>query len=74
MSIVDSYREKKITPEDCLSGQCDCNGADNCKFTRCKNCDLPVMQDGKAFPLVDYWHYAQYHKFECPICGGLSSS
>src|SRR5690348_4584036 len=38
--------------ELCLTGECDCASAAQCKFARCKNCDDPVSADGKT--LVDW--------------------
>lgn len=51
----------------CLSGECSCKSAKECKFLRCYNCDFPVGQDDKT--LVDHW--CETEKLEvCPDCGG----
>jgi hypothetical protein len=34
--------------ELCLTGKCDCAGAAQCKFGRCKNCDSCIGEDGKT--------------------------
>lgn len=55
------------TVTDCIFGKCDCRSAAVCKFTRCKNCDWPIGDDGKT--LVD--HGGQDEHLEvCPDCGG----
>jgi hypothetical protein len=49
----------------CLSGECVCRDASECRFKRCGNCDYPVSGDGKT--LVD--HVCDDHDI-CPDCDG----
>lgn len=42
------------TVKDCVFGQCKCADAAACQFKRCKNCDMPVDDNGKA--LFDNFH------------------
>ena len=58
MKVVQVY-----TPEDCLSGLCDCASAKECKFPRCENCDSILDSAGKT--LDDRRSYER-----CPDCGG----
>jgi len=51
--------------EACLGGTCDCSNASACSFTRCKNCDNPIGENGKT--LVD--HSCEEHE-TCPDCDG----
>lgn len=54
-------------PEDCRSGICDCEGAKNCKFPRCDNCDAILGKDGKW---IDDNQWRGEHVACCPECGG----
>ncbi len=56
------------TPEDCYSGSCDCEGAENCKFPRCSNCDAILNKDGKWIDDNGFHKWEIYGK--CPDCGG----
>lgn len=35
----------------CLTGKCGCDGAAQCKFKRCRSCDMPIGDDGKALQM-----------------------
>jgi hypothetical protein len=55
------------TITDCIFGKCNCPSAEQCKFTRCGNCDFPINDQGKT--LVD--HGCEEERLEvCPDCGG----
>ena len=53
-------------PEDCRYGLCDCEGAENCKFPRCKNCDEILDENGKWIDDNDFHGTEPDH---CPDCG-----
>jgi hypothetical protein len=56
-----------VVPEHlCLTGQCDCESAKQCKFKRCAKCDNPLDPTGKAFD--DGRWYPEHQR--CPDCGG----
>lgn len=50
--------------EACYSGKCDCVGAENCMFPRCKNCDASLSPDGRG-----YFTYSPRYRDYCPDCG-----
>lgn len=54
-----------ITPQDCMYGLCDCEGAQNCYFPRCDNCDAILYKDGKAHDNPNL-----HRTFTCEDCGG----
>jgi hypothetical protein len=56
-----------FTPQDCRSGSCDCEGARNCKFPRCANCDN-IMRNGKWIDDDQYHHWESAG--HCPDCDG----
>lgn len=57
----------------CLSGTCDCSGAAACAFRRCRNCDLPVGDDGRT--LTDWCGSGEvYEDRICPDCGAVVSN
>ena len=56
--------------ELCLTGNCNCQGAVECKFARCKNCDACVGEDGKT--LEDWCGGGEIFEDRiCPNCGGV---
>lgn len=55
-----------VLPQDCRSGSCDCEGAKNCKFKRCENCDDLVDENGKW---IDDDEYHGECPDECGVCG-----
>lgn len=55
-----------ILPEDCRAGRCDCAGAKQCLFQRCKNCDELTDAHGNWIDDND-WHGE--HPDWCPDCG-----
>ncbi len=54
-----------VTPQDCQSGTCDCNGTAACKFQRCMNCgSILHAATGRAyFQDVPVW-------YQCIDCRG----
>ena len=55
---------RRTNPETCLTGKCWCNGAADCYFKRCGNCDGPLNAEGKTFD--DDWS-EDFNR--CPDCG-----
>ena len=56
--------------ELCLTGKCDCAGAAQCKFSRCKNCDSCIDADGKT--LEDWVGFGEIFEDRiCPDCGAV---
>lgn len=56
-----------FTPEDCRYGLCDCDGAKDCKFPRCDNCDGILDAAGRW---IEDNRYHGEHVDRCPTCGG----
>lgn len=56
--------------ELCLTGNCNCRSASECKFARCKNCDLPTDVEGKT--LTDRCGSGEIFEDRiCPDCGAV---
>lgn len=56
----------------CLAGACACAVAEHCRFRRCRNCDMPVEVNGRAFErgLIELVVPSLRSKDDCPECGG----
>lgn len=69
---------KRPSIDDCVHGNCNCANAMNCRYKRCKNCDMPVDQTGNALFDDFYAHGKNGRVFEfygdepaeCPECKG----
>lgn len=58
--------------ELCLTGNCSCRDASECKFARCKNCDMPAGPDGKT--LTDWCGSGEIFEDRiCPDCEAVLS-
>lgn len=76
-SMVEETEMQKYYPltdspqlQICLTGSCNCASASECKFNRCKNCDMPADADGKT--LTDYCGSVEvYENRICPDCGSV---